>query len=74
MVEPKDADGAKDVQFWIEGDSKKVKECHVIVTTVTMDNLVVWSPSMEISRSKILKDWRSLVETRVTNKRFGHNY
>src|SRR5665647_3794319 len=32
MVEPKDADGAKDVQFWIEGDSKIVKECHVIVT------------------------------------------
>jgi len=32
MVEPKDADGAKDVQFWVEGDSKKVKECHVIVT------------------------------------------
>lgn len=31
MVEPKDADGSKDVEFWIEGDSKKVKECHVIV-------------------------------------------
>ncbi len=27
-----DKDGAKDVEFWIEGDSKKVKECHVIVT------------------------------------------
>ncbi|MCX6237512.1 MAG: DUF4252 domain-containing protein [Bacteroidia bacterium] len=30
-VEPKDADGSDDVEFWVEGDSKKVKECHVIV-------------------------------------------
>ena len=30
-VEPKDAQGSGDVEFWIEGDSKKVKECHIIV-------------------------------------------
>ena len=30
-VEPKDANGNDDVEFWIEGDSKKVKECHVLV-------------------------------------------
>lgn len=30
-VEPKDTDKSDDVDFWIEGDSKKVKECHVIV-------------------------------------------
>lgn len=32
MVEPKDADDSDNVEFWVEGDSKKVKECHVIVT------------------------------------------
>jgi len=31
-VEPKDKSGNDDVEFWIEGDSKKVRECHVIVT------------------------------------------
>lgn len=30
-AEAKDAEGSDDVEFWIEGDSKKVKECHVIV-------------------------------------------
>ena len=30
-VEPKDEDGSDNVEFWIEGDSKRVKECHVIV-------------------------------------------
>jgi len=30
-AEPKDAKDSDDVEFWIEGDSKKVKECHVIV-------------------------------------------
>lgn len=30
-VEPKDKDESDDIEFWIEGDSKKVKECHVIV-------------------------------------------
>ena len=30
-VEPKDTDKSEDVEFWIEGNSKKVKECHVIV-------------------------------------------
>ena len=30
-VEPKDAKDSDDVEFWVEGDSKKVKECHVIV-------------------------------------------
>ncbi len=29
-VEPKEKDN-EDVEFWIEGSSKKVKECHVIV-------------------------------------------
>lgn len=31
-VEPKDKGDSGDVEFWIEGDSKKVRECHVIVT------------------------------------------
>ncbi len=31
-VEPKDKGDGDDVEFWIEGDSKKVRECHVIVT------------------------------------------
>lgn len=31
-VEPKDKGDSDDVEFWIEGDSKKVRECHVIVT------------------------------------------
>ena len=31
-VEPKDKSDSDDVEFWIEGDSKKVRECHVIVT------------------------------------------
>ena len=31
-VEPKDKGDDDDVEFWIEGDSKKVRECHVIVT------------------------------------------
>ena len=31
-VEPKDKGGNDDVEFWIEGDSKKLRECHVIVT------------------------------------------
>jgi len=32
-VEPKDkGESDDDVEFWIEGDSKRVKECHVIVT------------------------------------------
>lgn len=30
-VEPKDVGDSDDVEFWIEGDSKKVTECHVIV-------------------------------------------
>jgi hypothetical protein len=30
-VEPKDEDSNDDVEFWIEGQGKKVKECHVIV-------------------------------------------
>lgn len=30
-VEPKDAKEGENVEFWIEGDSKRVKECHVIV-------------------------------------------
>ncbi|NEW85094.1 MAG: DUF4252 domain-containing protein [Mariniphaga sp.] len=30
-VEPKDQDKSDDIEFWIEGDSKRVKECHVIV-------------------------------------------
>ncbi len=30
-VEPKDEDGSDDAEFWIEGDSKRVKECHIIV-------------------------------------------
>ena len=30
-VQPKDSDGSDNVEFWIDGDSKKVKECHVIV-------------------------------------------
>jgi hypothetical protein len=30
-VEPKDEDGSDNVEFWIDGDSKRVKECHVIV-------------------------------------------
>ncbi|HZK96306.1 MAG TPA: DUF4252 domain-containing protein [Prolixibacteraceae bacterium] len=31
-VEPNDKGDSDDVEFWIEGDSKKVRECHVIVT------------------------------------------
>ena len=31
-VEPKDKGDSDNVEFWIEGDSKKVRECHVIVT------------------------------------------
>jgi len=31
MIKPKDSDGSDNVEFWIEGDSKIVKECHVIV-------------------------------------------
>ena len=31
-VEPKDNDKSNNTEFWIDGDSKKVKECHVIVT------------------------------------------
>jgi hypothetical protein len=30
-VEPKDTKDSDDVEFWVEGDSNKVKECHVIV-------------------------------------------
>ena len=30
-VEPSDSKGSENVEFWIDGDSKKVKECHVIV-------------------------------------------
>jgi hypothetical protein len=30
-VEPKDEDGSDNVEFWVDGDSKRVKECHVIV-------------------------------------------
>lgn len=30
-VEPKNEDGSDNVEFWVDGDSKKVKECHVIV-------------------------------------------
>ncbi len=30
-VQPNDSNGSDNVEFWIEGDSKKVKECHVIV-------------------------------------------
>lgn len=30
-VEPKKDKDSDDVEFWIEGDSKKVKECHIIV-------------------------------------------
>jgi hypothetical protein len=30
-IEPENDEGNKDVEFWIEGDSKKVKECHIIV-------------------------------------------
>jgi hypothetical protein len=31
-LEPNDKGDGDDVEFWVEGDSKKVKECHVIVT------------------------------------------
>jgi hypothetical protein len=31
-VEPKDKGENDHVEFWIDGDSKRVKECHVIVT------------------------------------------
>ena len=31
-VEPKDKGESDDVEFWIDGNSKKVKECHAIVT------------------------------------------
>ncbi len=31
-VEQKDKGDSDDVEFWIEGDSKKVRECHAIVT------------------------------------------
>jgi len=30
-AEPKDGSNNDDVEFWLEGDSKRVKECHVIV-------------------------------------------
>ena len=30
-VEPSDSKGSENVEFWIEGNSKTVKECHVIV-------------------------------------------
>ncbi len=30
-AEPKDADSNEDVEFWIDGDSKRINECHVIV-------------------------------------------
>lgn len=30
-AEPKDAKDSDDVEFWIDGNSNKVKECHVIV-------------------------------------------
>jgi hypothetical protein len=30
-VKPEDSKGNDNCEFWIEGDSKKVKECHVIV-------------------------------------------
>jgi len=30
-VEPKDQKDSDDVEFWVEGDSNRVKECHVIV-------------------------------------------
>jgi len=30
-VQPKDSDDSDNVEFWVEGDSKKVKECHVII-------------------------------------------
>jgi len=30
-VELKDQDKSDDVEFWVEGDAKRVKECHVIV-------------------------------------------
>ena len=30
-VEPKDSDKNEDVEFWIDGDSKRINECHVIV-------------------------------------------
>lgn len=30
-AEPKDSEDNDDVEFWIDGDSKRVKECHVIV-------------------------------------------
>jgi hypothetical protein len=30
-VEPKGCDKDDNVEFWVDGDSKKVKECHVIV-------------------------------------------
>jgi len=30
-VQPNDSKGNDNCEFWIEGDSKKVKECHVIV-------------------------------------------
>jgi len=31
QVEPKDAKDNEDVEFWVEGDSKRIKECHVII-------------------------------------------
>ena len=31
QVEPKDSKDNDDVEFWVEGDSKKIKECHVII-------------------------------------------
>lgn len=30
-VKPKERDEDDDAEFWIEGDSKRVKECHVII-------------------------------------------
>ncbi len=30
-IEPTDSHGSENVEFWVEGDSKRIKECHVIV-------------------------------------------
>jgi hypothetical protein len=30
-AEPNDADANDDVEFWVDGDSKRINECHVIV-------------------------------------------
>jgi hypothetical protein len=31
QVEPKDSKDNDNAEFWVEGDSKKIKECHVII-------------------------------------------